>query len=56
MISCDDFCKIFLNTTHPWDKTNPVDTLSTDITSIAERHWAIEWRNYFLANVEGETN
>ena len=55
MISCDDVCKLFLNTTHPWDSSNPVDTLSADITTIAERYSWTNWRQYFIENVEGST-
>ena len=55
MISCDDFCKVFMNTTHPWDKANPVATNSIDMEELAIRTYAIEWRNNFLDNVEGET-
>jgi hypothetical protein len=41
-----------MNNTTPWDKSNPQEV---ELTEQCIRHYAIEWRNYFLPNVEGST-
>jgi hypothetical protein len=52
MISCNDACQLFLNNTTPWDRSNPQEV---ELTEQCIRHYATEWRNYFLPNVEGST-
>ena len=41
-ISCDDACKLFLDETTAYGAGTP--TLSEK----AVRHWATEWRHYFM--------
>ena len=44
-ISCDDACKLYLNTDTPFDKSAPAEA---ELTEIAARWWHSEWRHYFV--------
>ena len=48
-ISCDDACKLFMNTDTPFDKAAPADA---PLTEIAARWWAAEFRHYFVTPPE----
>jgi len=44
-ISCDEKCKLYLDQATPFNKASPVEPT---LTEIASRHYATEWRHYFI--------
>ena len=52
-ISCDDKCKLFLDATNPFNAASPVEPT---VTEVAARHWAIEWRHYFVTPEAADIN
>ena len=44
-ISCDDSCKLFLDSTNKFDKSSPTEPV---LVEVANRNTATEWRNYFV--------
>jgi len=46
-MSCDDLCKLFLDSANPFNETNPTDPQPKEI---AHRYGAMGWREYFYPN------
>ena len=44
-ISCDNKCKLFLDSTSPFNAASPVEPT---LAEVASRHWETEWRHYFI--------
>ena len=52
-MSCDDACRLWLDSTSKFDKSAPVEPTRDQI---AIRHWATGWRNYLLVPEEDASN
>ena len=52
-MSCDDACKLLIDTTNKYDKDAPVEPSREQI---AIRHWATSWRNYLITPEEEASN
>jgi hypothetical protein len=46
-MSSDDSCRLYLDSSNPFDETNPK---SPNATMIAYRYGATGWREYFFEN------
>ena len=52
-MSCDNACKVWLDSTNKFDKSAPVEPSREEIM---DRHWATGWRNYLIPPGEDDTN
>lgn len=52
-ISCDDACRLYIDSTNKFDKGAPVEPT---IEQIAIRHWGTDWRNYLMTPGEEDVN